>query len=220
MQVHDDIFATSPQMRRHVELLGGKIPALLIDNFYENPDLIRELALGLTYTAPPYPYPGTLAVTAGSSLEALKSKVLQIVNTEYLPNVPPIMGQGRRIHAFREVLPDFARVELHPDDLAPVQRVPHTDPVPIFGLVYLNREERGGTLFFEQKAVANEAGRSGYFTESSPEFELLGRIEGRFNRLAIYPGFVPHSGEIVGDWIRGEERFTQPRITQRLVFMA
>jgi hypothetical protein len=47
----------------------------------------------------------------------------------------------------------------------------------------------------------------------------MGRIEAAFNRLAIYPGFVPHSGEIVGEWIKTDERFTNPRLTQRLVFM-
>ncbi len=37
-------------------------------------------------------------------------------------------------------------------------------------------------------------------------------------RLVIYPGIVPHSGEIAGDWIHGEERFRYPRLTQRFTF--
>ncbi len=32
------------------------------------------------------------------------------------------------------------------------------------------------------------------------------------------PEFVPHSGEIAGAWIRSDERFTNPRLTQRLLF--
>jgi imidazolonepropionase-like amidohydrolase len=47
---------------------------------------------------------------------------------------------------------------------------------------------------------------------------LAGHIEGRFNRLAIYPGFVLHSGEIDGDWIEKEDRLAAPRLTQRIKF--
>jgi hypothetical protein len=89
--------------------------------------------------------------------------------------------------------------------------------VPIFGLVYLNQEERGGTLFFKPRQ-GPAAERHGYQTTSDGAFELCGRIEGRFNRLAIYPGFIPHSGEIAGPWIEGEERTRHPRLTQRLQF--
>ena len=122
--------------------------------------------------------------------------------------------------AFRQVHIDFAVVDVHPDDLSQEQRLPHTDPVPVFGLVYLNREERGGTLFFKQKASSEEtAGGHGYVTDSNEAFELLGRIEPAYNRLVIYPGFIPHSGDIAGDWITGPERFDSPRLTQRLVFL-
>ena len=54
--------------------------------------------------------------------------------------------------------------------------------------------------------------------DSRDGFELCGRIAPVFNRLAIYPGFVLHSGEIAGDWIRSDERFSNPRLTQRLIF--
>ena len=92
-------------------------------------------------------------------------------------------------------------------------------PVPIFGLVYLNREERGGTLFFRRSGqVAQSSPSPGYVTEDRDGFELAGRIEPRFNRLAIYPGFVPHSGDISGDWITSGERYSSPRLTQRLMF--
>jgi hypothetical protein len=36
--------------------------------------------------------------------------------------------------------------------------------------------------------------------------------------MAIYPGFIPQTGEIAGDWIEGEERFRNPRHTQRFDF--
>ena len=219
----DELFATSASMTVRLDRLGGKIPVLLIDNFYEEPDQIREMALGLSYVPPPYPYPGTLATppSPDPSFDEVQRKVKEIVNSRYLPVVPPIAKGGSQggppITAFSRVISDFARIEVHPDELSDIQRIPHRDPVPVFALAYLNREERGGTLFFDQVAEAKEPGQ-GYFTESNSDFRLRGRIDGVFNRLAVYPGFVPHSGEIVGNWIRGEERFSNPRITQRFMF--
>ena len=90
--------------------------------------------------------------------------------------------------------------------------------MPIFALVYLNIDDRGGTLFFRQTGGPAARPAPGYLTESRDGFALRGRIEAVFNRLAIYPGFVPHSGDISGDWIRSGERHRSPRLTQRLMF--
>ena len=222
MTVDQDLFETPAGLDIQLVAVGGEIPVIQVDEFFNRPDEIRQAALSLPYEAPPYPYPGKLATVPepNRSLTKLKRKLLQLVNEVYLPRVPPISQDGRRVSAFRQVHIDFAVVDVHPDDLSQEQRLPHTDPVPVFGLVYLNREERGGTLFFKQKASSEEtAGGHGYVTDSNEAFELLGRIEPAYNRLVIYPGFIPHSGEIAGDWITGPERFDSPRLTQRLVFL-
>lgn len=219
----DSLFDTPKELDVQFLTVGGQIPVIQIDDFFEKPDDVRQSALCLFYETPPYPYPGKLAAVPepNRSLDDLKRKVLRLVNTLYLPRVPPIEHGGQRVSSFRQVHVDFAIVDVHPEELSEAQRIPHTDPVPIFGLVYLNREERGGTLFFRQNAsTGEEASRgNGYLTASNEEFELLGRIEPAYNRLVIYPGFVPHSGEIAGDWISGPERFSSPRLTQRLVFV-
>jgi hypothetical protein len=217
-----DLFSISPSLKPRMEKVGGIIPVIVIDDFYQRPDEIRSAALSLSYNAPEYPYPGKLAqLPAGNaSVASLLHWALTTVNDVYLPNIPPIATGGKPIQAFSKVYSDFAVVDLHPDELSPIQRIPHIDPVPVFGLIYLNREERGGTMFFDQIAEVDvERVGGGYLTDSSREYRVLGRIEAAFNRLAIYPGFVPHSGEIVGEWIRTDERFTNPRLTQRLVFM-
>ena len=188
---------------------------LLVDNLYARPDEIREQALQLTFGPPPDPYPGRIAASAEAdgSLDAFLRWAMDLANRDYLPRL------DRRIEPLTQVHSDFAIVDFHPDELADHQRVPHVDPVPIFGLVYLNREERGGTLFFRRTTDEHAPKPSpGYLTQSRDGFELAGRIEPAFNRLAIYPGFVPHSGEIAGDWIGSNERFTHPRLTQRLLF--
>lgn len=201
-------------------MIGGKFPVVIVDGFYDRPDEIRTAALTLQFRKPTHqPYPGKLAqIPANPSLGEAVNYVTHFANTEFLPRAP-IRQRGNLVTSLRVVDTDFAIVDMHPDELEPVQRKPHVDPVPVFGLVYLNHEDRGGTLFFRQIAEEPEEVGPGYLTHSNEHFELLGKIEAKFNRLAIYPGFVLHSGEIAGEWIKGEERFTNPRLTQRFVFL-
>lgn len=220
--MNDQLFALNPACAARMELVGGQIPALIADDFYADPDAVRAHAMALEFAPPPYPYPGALASIdeANPSLGGVRRTVLALINREYLPRIPPIQGGGRKITAFGRLMTDFARTDVHPDALSATQRRPHVDPVPIFGLVYLNRAERGGTLFFRNTdELADDDRVKGYVTGDIPGFGLIGGIEGRFNRLAVYPGFVPHTGQIEGEWIRGEGRFREPRLTQRFVFL-
>lgn len=218
----DELFAVRRDIKPRVELVGGEIPVILIDNVYVDPHSVRAAGLQLDFRAPPYPYPGQIAEMPerNASLMGFLGMLLQLVNRHYLPNIPPIVAEGgRAVARFATVHTDFAVVDVHPDELKPNQRQPHVDAVPVFALLYLNEKDRGGTLFFEAGAAAAVSGsRCGYFQEGDTDFDLVGRIESAFNRLAIYPGFVPHSGDIRGDWISTDERFTEPRLTQRFQF--
>jgi uncharacterized protein DUF6445 len=221
MTAPDQLFAMNPAAAGRMELVGGQIPVLIADDFYADPDAVRAHALSLPFAPPPYPYPGGLGAIdeANPSLAATRHAVLAMINRVYLPRIPPIQGGGRQINAFARVMTDFARTDVHPDALSADQRRPHVDPVPVFGLVYLNREERGGTLFFRDNGAPTADDQvQGYVTGDIPGFDLVGGIEGRFNRLAVYPGFVPHTAEIAGEWIEGDDRFREPRLTQRFVF--
>jgi hypothetical protein len=220
MTVDENLFELARDQKVRFELLGGAVPVVIVDNVYARPNDIRGMALRLSYSTPPYPYPGKLAVPPTTpSLTHLTNWALSLVNEHYLPRIPPILGHGRKITAFQKLHTDFGIVDVHPADLSETQRIPHVDPVPVFGLVYLNEEERGGTLFFEEVAgSAPEDNGAGYMTRTNAQFRVRAHIESAFNRLAIYPGFVPHSGEISGDWIETEQRFESPRLTQRLVF--
>ena len=214
----DGLFRLNPNARAGMKTLGGRVPVLFVDDVFADPERIRGFALGLDYHAPDYPYPGRLAeIGEDASLNLFLRTILSMVNVEYLPRIPPIADGQQTIKAFSRVLADFAVTDIHPNELSDLQRKPHVDPVPIFGLVYLNPVERGGTLFFNRRGEGG-AGGEGYFLGSDEEYELVAKIEGSFNRLAVYPGFVPHTGEISGDWIMTDERFSEPRLTQRLVF--
>jgi hypothetical protein len=215
-------FALNPGSRATMHVLGGRIPILLVDRVFDEPEQLRTTALQLSYAEPGTAYPGRIAELDQNdqSLQLFLGKVLQLVNEQYLPRVPPISADGKPIARFRSIHADFAITDLHPDQLQPTQRKPHIDPVAIFGLVYLNPQPRGGTLFFDRVSTdGGEEPSGGYFTVGDAEFRPLGRIDGLFNRLAVYPGFVLHSGEIAGEWIKSDERFVTPRLTLRLAFL-
>jgi hypothetical protein len=214
-----ELFALAEGLRPQMVQIAPGVPAIVIDGFYKYPDAIREAALAQPFGPASALYPGRLATFAEdhSSLSRAVDWVKTFVNRELLPRIP-LTRDGVRVAGFNTLHTDFGIVDTAPEDLAPVQRAPHVDPAPIFGIVYLNQEERGGTAFFRKKDTPAEPQRQGYFSDTDAGFEKVGRIEGRFNRLAIYPGFIWHTAEI-GDWITTEARTRSPRLTQRLVFV-
>jgi len=215
----EDLFAIAPEARLSGGHIGGRIRYLTIDGIFADPSAVRTAALALPYSSGTAHYPGRVArcPPGDASLTQFLRQVVGIVTSEYLPHLPPARN-GQPLSRVRGVDTDFAITDKHPSELSPNQRAPHIDAVPVFGLVYLNDPPRGGTLFFRPHGHAAGADfRSGY-PRSDEQLEVCGHIEGRFNRLAIYPGFVLHSGEIEGDWIESDDRFTYPRLTQRIMF--
>ena len=215
----DDLFATGPAAELSMGRIDGHIPYLAVDNIFADPAAVREAALALPYASGTAHYPGRIArfPSGDPSLTTFLEKVLALVSREYVPLLPP-MPDGQRLSAPRGVDTDFAITDTHPDELSPRQREPHIDAIPVFGLVYLNPEPRGGTLFFKPRGDTGAKAEPAGYPRPSEQLEVCGHIEGRFNRLAIYPGFILHSGEIKGEWISGKERFEAPRLTQRIMF--
>ena len=213
-----ELFALNPAIRPQMAPIAPGVPAIIIDNFYQHPEAIREAALAQAFQPATAMYPGRLATFSGQpSLLKAVDWVKTFVNQQLLPRIP-LTRDGERVTRFETLTTDFGIVDTLPQDLAPTQRAPHVDPAPIFGIVYLNQEERGGTAFFRKTDADQQPEREGYFAERDAGFEKVGRIEGVFNRLAIYPGFIWHTAE-VGDWITSDARVRSPRLTQRLVFV-
>lgn len=220
MSVFDnpELFAISPDATLRFITVAPGVPAAVVDNIYRHPQQIREAALSLPFGPPTAMYPGRITKFPAdfAALNQAVAWIKALVDRELLTKIQ-LMNGDKRVTTFRRVDTDFAVVDTPPEDLLPAQRAPHVDQVPIFGLVYLNEAERGGTAFFQRRDNAVDPQREGYFDATDGVFRKTGRIEGRFNRLAIYPGFIWHSAEI-GDWIRGDARLRSPRLTQRLAF--
>jgi len=216
-----DLFATSDSAEANFDVMDGAIPVLLVDNIFRDPAAVRDAALNLPFSPGTAHYPGRVArfPPGDPSLTGFLKKVVSLVQAKYLPHMP-ILPNGHRLSGFRGLDTDFAITDFHPDQLSSNQRKPHVDAVPVFGLVYLNDPPRGGTMFYRQRKEGELTPGDGYPTAEGNEVELCYRVEGLFNRLAIYPGFVLHSGEIEGDWIKNEDRFRNPRLTQRIQFFA
>jgi hypothetical protein len=79
----DDLFRLSPAAEIRLTT-AGSIPVILVDNVYERPDDIREMALALPFDPPGYPYPGKIAVPPPS---ASLSTVAQCVQSKGLKAV-------------------------------------------------------------------------------------------------------------------------------------
>jgi hypothetical protein len=214
------VYDLSPTLELKMRRLG-RFVAMTADDVLARPDDMAEWASRQPFRPAARMYPGSqsMVVTETDEVAVFRAKILDIVNSHYLTRLNISRG-GRPVRRLDRMNIDFARVDRLPEELLPGQTVPHVDPVPIFGLIYLSRADRGGTLFFEEEAGAGDAtaNHGRYADESTPGWTLCGRIEGRFNRLAIYPGFLPHSAEISGDWIRTGERLSSPRLTMRLIF--
>jgi hypothetical protein len=217
-----DLFAISDAAEVTVQFIDEHSTVLLIDKVFRDPHAIRDAALKLDFSPGTAHYPGRVGrfPPGDPSLSAFLRNIGSLVQTDYLPHLPT-PPSGQKLTQLRGLDTDFAITDLHPDQLSPTQRKPHIDAAPVFGLVYLNDPPRGGTLFYRQRKETGELlPAQGYPTAESDQVELCCRVEGLFNRLAIYPGFVLHSGEIEGDWIKGEDRFLNPRLTQRIQFFA
>jgi len=112
-------------------------------------------------------------------------------------------------------------VTTQPGDLTPIQRLPHFDTSDRNRLALLHYccgEDSGGTSFYRHSetgyeaisedrtsaysaAIKDEADKSGlpaarYMAGSTDQFERIGQIEARPNRMAIYRSMCLHSGDI------------------------
>ena len=154
------------------------------DDFYSDPDAIRELALTKSYHEPPAGTP-RLAVTAvcderesGMMCELLK------------PYVQPKKGNnvvGVNV-LFRYTLADAQKKVFC-----------HVDGCSYAGILYLSRPQdcAGGTSIYRHKPTGDEiydkTHRHLYDFRDPTQWELISEIGMKYNRLVMYPGQLFHA---------------------------
>jgi hypothetical protein len=154
------------------------------DDFYNNPEDLRQLALGKTYQEPPTGTP-RLAVTAICTEDESKAMFDRL--QPYLPNV-----EGNRIVGVN-ILFRYT--------LATAQKKVfcHVDGCSNAGIVYLTRPENcaGGTTIYRHKATGDEIYRKDnrhlYDFRDPEQWEIISQIDMAYNRLVMYPGQLFHA---------------------------
>jgi len=196
-----------------------KTPILVIDDIVDNPDALLDYAASLA----PFPpeagnyYPGLRLQLPRDPI------VIAYVNT-ICSTLANLMGSAYDLRAITVQSVAFSIVTKQPSELQPLQMIPHFDsPNPLFFAVlhYLSHHEGSATAFFRHARTGFEtmttqrAGRyakareedqavygkaDGYVRGSGNGFEEIGRVEGRFNRLVVYPSNLFHSGILPDDY--------------------
>jgi len=118
----------------------------------------------------------------------------------------------------------FSIVTKAPSELHPLQTIPHFDsanPLYFAALHSLSHHENSATAFFRHARTGFESmtpqragpfgkardkdkeiygAATGYVRGSTNGFDEIGRVQGRYNRLAVYPGNLFHSGILPDDY--------------------
>ena len=199
----------TPSLRR-VGAVGA--PVVVVDDFTGDLPAIVDLAAAMA----PFPraqnyYPGLRRqIARGDAANAYVDAAMRAA--------APFIGGAFDASRFDLIEASFSMVTAAPGELSPPQRAPHfdsTNPGYLALLHYLT--DTAGTAFYRQRttgieriddanaprfiatARAESAARDGYINESDDQFEQIGAVEGRADRLTIYQGSLLHSGIIPAD---------------------
>ncbi len=203
-----------------------EVPVLYIDNFYLDPDEVREVALKEKFEQAKAYYPGRHAHIDLSKDENLKAivyiqKIIKLASGQEIP--------------LEYIETDFSILTVKQSDLLSLQGNPHIDGNPIIALVYLNKEDLGGTNLYRNKVLNksvikteeeqiqlsqflkdNEGRPSEYITDSNDLWEVIYEIKSVYNRFVCYPGNVFHSINVKKD--PSSNDIASQRLTQRIIF--
>ena len=185
-------------------------PVVQIDDFSGMADELLERARSATYQDAGASYPGLRAWCEPDYLDRNRELMFAIL---------------QQVFGFRQGISldvsTFSLVTLAPEELAPLQRIPHYDHASgelVAIMHYLLGPETGGTAFYRHRrtgfetitlerepaydAALAEDERAygmppqGYFHGHGDRYELIGEVEAQPDRLILYRGKLLHSGVI------------------------
>ena len=189
-------------------------PLLILDDCLADPDVVLAIAARAAFARHGPHYPGIRAVVPHAATDALIAPLADLLASTFaLPGLP----------AFDECF--LSLVTTAPQDLEPIQRLPHFDglaPDRLAFLLYLDRAERGGTAFYRQRATGFETVTADRFDEfrdalersaaqlglpasdyirgDTALYEQIGKIAGSFNRAVVYSGNSLHCADLAADF--------------------
>lgn len=207
--------ALSPAAKVTVEHFGNELhPLVIVDDALPNPGAVLGVAARHRYRPIGPFYPGVRAPVSEAVAMALVAPLLDTLRETFA-----LAARPRYFEAF------LSLVTIAPQDLAPIQRLPHFDGVEddrIAVLLYLDRHERGGTAFYRQRVTGFEAVDAGgyeayrsaldagvathglpaaaYISGDTALFAQILAVPGRFNRLIAYRGNTLHCAALAPDF--------------------
>ncbi|SFO38908.1 hypothetical protein SAMN05428984_3825 [Sphingomonas sp. OK281] len=181
-------------------------PLIAIDDFWPDPDALREDAASLRMAPIGPHYPGVRAEVPPRLAETMRRRIAPLLAEHFGLDPAPAVSEAY-----------YSLVTTAPADLAPIQRLPHFDgvePGRIAVLLFLGHGEQGGTAFYRQRTTGFESvdesrlGRfraelqssvqthgmpeASYIAGDTPLYERIGVQPARFNRALIYAGNTLH----------------------------
>jgi hypothetical protein len=203
--------ALSAEARPVLSTLGNEgNPLLVVDQAVADPALVRAIAARHSYRPIGPHYPGIRAAVSAEIAMPLVAPLANLLQQAFALATPPAFGE-----CFLSI------VTTPPQDLAPIQRLPHFDGVEserLAVLLYLDPAQDSGTAFFRQRSTGFESVTSdrfatyeanlradtarhglpdaGYIGADSPLFEQIALVQGQFNRMVIYRGNQLHCASL------------------------
>jgi hypothetical protein len=181
-------------------------PLIAIDDFWPDPDALREDAASLRMTAIGPHYPGVRAEVPPRLAETMRRRIAPLLAEHFGLDPAPAVSEAY-----------YSLVTTAPADLAPIQRLPHFDGVEsrrIAVLLFLGHGEQGGTAFYRQRATGFESVDAArldrfrtelerdvqahgvpdaeYIAGDTPLYECIAVQPARFNRALVYAGNTLH----------------------------
>lgn len=208
-------------MAATVHNIGREGRVLVVDDFMDEPERLIAEAVRMAPFSPEQAlfYPGLRRLLTPEDAET-DAHIRQSLQA-----LVPLLDQVFGFKSLRPTEATFCLVTKRPDDLHPLQSVPHfdkTDPKAFALLHFLNPVAQGGTSFYRhrrtgferinderlpiynlaraEEMVAAGTPDTGYISDSTEHFERIAHFEGRYNRLLVYQGCLLHSGEIPPDF--------------------
>ena len=206
-----ETFAINTPVDATVELMGWEeFPIVYIDNFYKNPDKVRNLAL----RTPGTKNPRILGGVPGERIDiSFNLEHIWPIWIEIAENVYGLKQEERKAFEMSCMNTSFS---VNVTQSNHRRRLPHIDLPDVkdrgwAGLVYLNKpkECKGGTGFYTyngQQVNPNQDGiwRKEHITDSVGPWELIHLAEMKYNRMIMYPDQILHTPYDKPGWFEGD----------------
>lgn len=185
-------------------------PLIVIDDFWPDPDMLREDAAALRMGQIGPHYPGIRADVPPRLAETMRRRIAPLLAEHFGLDPAPAVSEAY-----------YSLVTTPPGDLVPIQRLPHFDgvqPSRIALLLFLGHGDQGGTAFYRQRATRFESvdaarladferaleddvrvhgmPEPSYISGDTPLYERIAVQPGAFNRALVYAGNTLHCAHL------------------------